>query len=333
MVPLIHTPRELAGLLASRHAIAADELGRLRRAVDERPLAYPLGAGQADLIAVAAGIKPVLRRTLSRADAAAEVQRYAHLGLVSHVADPPAGLARHGEVFFYLGREPGRNHEAARAEQLQDDEALGRLLGYPRCCVEAFLAVPHPRTTAAVVQANFSGARRVAPAWLNCVDLRVFNYVSWIPCGPWCDRSLRYAEAVRERIASPFALFVTQSRGEAGFGYFALAVDRALAAHRLHVTPGVQLSMMGEFTGGEVTVTHAWATARDRHPAFPADPDEAEATARLLKLVAAGRRVRVDGQAVMVDDAAVVRAPSAFVAAFTAGRGPFTTRISRGTRG
>lgn len=316
MVPLIHTPRELAGLLASRHPIAADELGRLRRAVDERPLAYPLGAGQADLIAVAAGIKPVLRRTLSRADAAAEVQRYAHLGLVSHVADPPAGLARHGEVFFYLGREAYRNHEAARAEQLQDDEALGWALGYPHCCVEAFLAVPHPRTTSAVVQANFSGDRRVAPGWLNCVDLRVFNYVSWIPCGPYCHHSLRYAEVVRERIASQFAQFVTQSRGEAGFGYFVEAIDRALAAHRLHLFPGVQLSLLGAFKAGEVTVAHAWATARDRHPAFPADPDEAEATARLLKLVAAGRRVRVAGQAVMIDGAAVVRAPSAFLAAF-----------------
>lgn len=316
MLPLLYTPQALAEFLAGRSGVSAEGLVEVRRAVGERVMAYPLGAGQADLIAVAAGLKPMLRRTLSRGEAAAEVARVAHLGLATHVTEPPAGLVKHGEALLYVGREMRALYEAAQAERDRDDEALGQLLGYPRCCVEAFLKVGHPRTNSAVVRANFGG--RVAPAWLNCVDLRVFNYVGWIPCGPWCSLSLRYAAAVRERIASPFVLFVTRARGDGGFDYFVDAVDRALAAHRLHLFPGVQLSLSGEFNSGEVRVTHAWATARDRFPGFAADVHEAEATARLLGIIKSGARVRVDGQVVLVDGRECVRVQQPFVAGFTA---------------
>lgn len=326
MVPLVHTPRALAELLAQRHPVAPAELAALRRAVDERTLPYPLGAGQAELIAVAAGLKPMLRQAMSRGAAAAAVQRYAHLGLAAHVVTDPANpRVDHGEAMLYLGRDVRRIHEAARAEARLDDVALGQLLGFPRCCVEAFLEVRPPRTNAAVIAANFVGPRRVAPGWLNCVDLQVFHYVSWVPCGPYCSLSRRYAGAVREHIASPLANYVTQARGEAGFPYFVEAVDRALAAHRLHVFPGVQLSISGTFTAGSsvgvVAVTQVWPTARDRHPEAPTDPYEAEATARLLRLVTPGRALRVRGQAVELDWDPVVRVPQAFLVAFEPARG------------
>ncbi len=325
MVPLVHTARELAEFLASRHPLEGQELAALRRSVDERPLPYPLGVGQGDVIAVAAGIKPMLRQTLAREQAAAAVRRYAHLGLAAYVVTESAeARVRHGAALLYLGRDPGRIREAARAEAAQDDDALGWLLGYPRCCVEAFLAVPQPRTNAAAVSTNFVGPRRVAPGWINCVDLQVFNYVSWVPCGPWCSLSLRYAGAVREHIASPLAQFVTQGRGEGGFPYFVEAIDVALAAHRLHVFPGVQLSLLGNFKDGVVAVTQVWATARDRHPESPVDAHEAESTARLLRLVRVGVRVQVQGQAVLIDGAPVLRAPQPFVVAFEV--------VSRGTR-
>jgi hypothetical protein len=320
VLPLIRTPRDLAEALARSCAAGAEALAAARQAVQARTLAYPLGAGEAEVIAVVAGIKPMLRQTLAREQADAAVGRYAHLGLAALVrsaADNPR--ARHGEGLVYLGRDARRLAEAAAAEAGEDDVALGELLGYPRCCVAAFMAATQPRTCASVLHANWRGFRGEGAAVLNGIDLRVFHYASWQPCSPDCAPSRRYAEAVRGLVGSSAAQVVTQARRDPGMGRFVAAIDRAQAAHRLHVLPGVQLSIAGDAEGEAVRVRHAWATAVDRHPGFPMDADEVEATARLVLRIAAGVAVRVYGQVLEVDGVALLRAPLVFMTRFASG--------------
>lgn len=314
-VPLVRSPRELAAHLATLAPTDPAALALDLRTAFEPRIYYPLGSAQADVVAVVAGLKPMLRSTLSHDEARRTLERYRHLGLHGLITDEdPDEPVRHGEARLYLGRDRPRILAAARADAAKEDRELGQLLGYPRCCVEAFLQAPRPHTAAAVLHAAFGSVRAPAPARLNCLDLHVFHYLPWFPCGPTCELSRRYADAAA-RLLPNLAPRVARLRDDVDVSGFIKDVDQALAAHRLHVFSGVQLSLTGELVGGTIHIASVWATAADRHHTV-LPPDEQEATARLFHCVKPGCTVGVSRQTLIIDGRLIARAPHLFLALF-----------------
>jgi hypothetical protein len=100
------------------------------------------------------------------------------------------------------------------------------------------------------------------------------------------------------------------------------AIDAALSAHRLIVLEDVQVSIEGEYEGGEVRVTRAWPTARDRHPDARLPDDAIEAAARLTARIRAAGRVRVDSGTLYTGREATLHAEDAMLLPFGAIAGP-----------
>lgn len=309
---LVTSPREL---------LAALPPGPARATAGAPPPYYPLGSAQAELFALIAGLKPVVRSTLGMAHARATAAFYRkNHGLHAIlVGDDPHARVRHGEARLYLGRDRARLLAAAAAERANDDHALGRLLGYPRCCVDAFLRVTQPRTTAAVLHATFGAHPGPGHPRLNCIDHHIFHYLPWLPCTPICPLSQRHADAVAAAIPALVPQLLPDRPGLDIPG-FLRRIDRALGAHRLHIFPGVQLSLDGSITGDHITVDAAWSSADDRHPGAPSDPDAAAATARLLTQIAPGSALSVThhDSTLHIDGRPLLRAPQLFLARFRA---------------
>jgi hypothetical protein len=184
---------------------------------------------------------------------------------------------------LFVGRDRDRIAEAVACDLAKTDEAdihLGRLLGYPRCCVEAFVATSMTRRNAEVYAATLARTDGAPEARLNVLDLGIFHFISWSPCTYRCPLSLRYAGAVGALVARRHARFVA-------------SMDAALGAHRLVLVDEVQLSMRGGFDGERVRPSSVWPAARDRHPSATLGPDAVEAVARALVLVGRAREVQV----------------------------------------
>lgn len=327
-VPACRSPVDLIAALPD-----VDDAARAE--VDARPIDYALGSGEADEVGLFAGVKPLLRQLLDGDDVARARARFEALGLhveeAAHV-ETPAGPRGGGRVLF-IARDARRARAAALIEAREGhDVEMGLLLGYPRCCVEAYLAVPPPRRNADVIAAALARTPRLeANAFrprLNVLDLAIFHYTSWLPCSFRCAPSLAYADAVANHIARRHGQFVGAARPRAAPNVacppgcrhqrFVARVDAALAAHRLLLFEDVQVSIEGAFDGRFVHVTRAWPSARDRHPAAGLDAAAREAAARLTALVRGAGRVSVEDGVLIVDDAPVLRTPDALLAPFGA---------------
>jgi hypothetical protein len=296
-------------------------------AVDARPIPYALGSGEGDEVALYAGIKPLVRQVLPEVQVAAVRVRWKALGLAvaeaKRCVDTPSTLGR----VLYVGRDAARAREAAACESsFEHDRELGQLLGYPRCCVDAYMALRTPqRNIDAFANALASTRGRFAPR-LNTLDLAVFHYVSWLPCSFSCERSCAFADAVADHIAKRHARALGAARQAArstcppGCRHerFVQAIDDALAAHRLVVHEEVQVSIAGAFDGHGVRVDRCWPTARDRHPDARLVGAAREATLRLTALVSAAGRVAVERGVLLVDGARVLTAPDALLVPFGA---------------
>ncbi|MCC6528034.1 MAG: hypothetical protein IT373_35635 [Polyangiaceae bacterium] len=297
--------RELARSLPVRDPAA---VARARREATERPLRYPVGSGQADDVALGAGLRPLLRQLLEAGPLERERRRYERAGYVVAVAprvygpthdgwdhtpdalDPDAPGARRA---LFVGRERARVEAAVACDLAKTDAAdreLGRLLGYPRCCVEAFVALPPGRQNTELHAAAWAATRGRPEPRLNGLDLAVFHYVSWFPCAFDCPLALAYANAVASRLARLHADFVA-------------AIDAALAAHRLVLCDELQLSLRGRLEGGALALEEVWPTARDRHPEAALDAPAEEAVARALALVRAAQVLEVTPAGLALDGA------------------------------
>lgn len=315
-------------------------LARARVAAAERPLPYPLGSGEADEVALFAGLKPLVRQLLPPDGVAAARARLAPLGLaLAEAATGGTPVARRGSRedpglrALFVARDPALAREAARLEASPDhDRELGRLLGYPGCCVEAYLEIPAPRRNAAVASAAWARTReagRWPRARLNVLDLAVFHYLSWLPCTLACAPSLAYADAVAAHLARRHGQFLGAAAGApsepacpSGCRHqaFVADVDAALSAHRLLLLEDVQVSLTGDLEGGAVRVVRAWATARDRHPAARLEAGALEAVARLQAVIAAGAVVAIEpgpaGGVLLVDGRPLLATPDAALVTF-----------------
>jgi hypothetical protein len=226
---------------------------------------------------------------------------------------------------LFVGRDPWHVREAVRCEAAPDhDHELGRLLGYPRCCVEAYLEIPPPRRNLdAFARASAASSGPFAHR-LNTVDLAIFHYLSWLPCSFSCAISKAFADAVADHIARKHGQFLTiGGRGATlraprvscppGCRHerFVAAIDATHAAHRLVVFEDVQISITGVFADGVVRVDRVWPTARDRHPAATLAGNALDAAARLVALIEAAGTVSIVDGVIHAGGAAVLRATDA----------------------
>lgn len=285
-------------------------LADARAAAIARPILYPLGSGQAEEIALAAGLRPLIRQLLDSRSLALAQARFEKLGFATGVAPRVYGPTRDGwddtpdaldidapgaRRALFIGRDRARIDDAIACDLAKTDEAdrdLGRLLGYPRCCVEAFVATSRHRLNTDLYAA---AAARTGPSGkprLNELDLAVFHFISWAPCAFDCALSSAYADAVAARIAPRWPAFLAK-------------IDDALDAHRLVVLDEVQLSLRGAFDGATLVIREAWPSARDRHPMADLDPDALEAVARVFAIVRRSKRIEITKDGLAVDGALI----------------------------
>lgn len=306
-------PRPHAALPALFDALPEADDAPLAQALAEiaaRPIRYPLGSGQADELSLRAGLRPLMRELLAPRELEVARARYARAGLLSEVAPrvyattrdgwdhadaPPADDDPRARRALFVGRDRGRIEAAIACDLAKTDEAdreLGRLLGYPRCCVDAFVESSSQRKNPDVHRAALERTRGRALPRLNTADLAVFHLVSWYPCAYDCAWSARYADAVAGLVA----------RVDAGF---LGRIDAALARHRLVLADDAQLSIDGRLDGrtdgAALALDATWPTACDRHPDAPLEPLPSRVVARALLALRAARTLAIEGDALVLD--------------------------------
>lgn len=179
----------------------------------------------AEWIAFTAGLKPAIRRTADPADLdRLEAQLRATGAAVLRAAQTAVIGAREQGVLYVArtaahaaalrgaeeGVLPGRGGEG---DPRSSHREVGRLLGFPACCVEAFLA----RLDRGVDRLPGGGPTGLAEdyvaargAWVPAADARVnpllmaarAQLVSFYPCRYDCPAAVGVAEAVRAALAA-----------------------------------------------------------------------------------------------------------------------------------
>lgn len=334
----VESPREL---IAALDFVDPARVAAARAEALARPIAYALGSGEADEVALYAGLKPLIRQVLPIAQLVTARARFEALGLAIGVSEHRVKLPSTEGTVLYVGRDPRHVREAVLCEAMPDhDHELGQLLGYPRCCVEAYLEIPPPRRNVDAFARAASACQASSGVFvprLNTVDLAIFHYVSWLPCSFSCAFSRAFADAVADHIAKRHGRFLAPpGRGAAlrfrGPGAscppgcrherFVAAIDEAHAAHRLLIFEDVQVSLTGAFEGRELRVDRAWPTERDRHPEAALDEDAREAAARVVALIEAAGSVSIVDGVLHAGGEAVLRAADAMLLPFGAGPRP-----------
>lgn len=301
--------------------IDAAALEDAKREATARPILYPLGSGQAEEIALAAGLRPMIRQLLDAPSLDQARARFERIGFKTSVApriygptrdgwdDTPEELAaedKGARRALFVGRDRGAIEEAIACDLAKTDEgdhALGRLLGYPKCCVDAFVATSRHRLNTDLYAA---AAQRTGPSpkpRLNGLDFAVFHFISWSPCAFDCALSSAYADAVAARIAPRWPAFLAK-------------IDDALDAHRLVVLDEVQLSLRGDFDGSRLVIREVWPSAKDRHPTVDLDLDALEAVARLLAIVRKSKAIEITSDGLAADGRAVPGTARAMIVRF-----------------
>jgi len=271
-------------------------------------------SGRVHVLGVSSGCRPCGRIVVDESDAARQVTvlenqglRTAEVPVPAALKDRDAGAGARGaglhHVFFSKGDEAraaadlvvrfAQSQEGGSAlDPAEFSRSLGRLLGYPRCCVEAFTAAGPDATTSSLLQA--AHRRSEAFHWqLNVLDpVSPFTLLPHLPCRFDCAPSL----AMASRLASVL---------DEVFPFLAGAARRALGRPWLW-----------------------WAASRGAALAGPADADAAGAACRLpdspllrsgihpdaaargflhrvLPILAVADHLRLDGSTVRVSRAGV----------------------------
>ena len=283
------------------------ERASLEARIGEPRTPYPFGSGQGDEIGLRAGLRPMIRELLPEARIPSAIERYARLGFSCEVASTLYGPTTDGWLnetlvtsspttrsAVFVGRDRGALEDAVRAELDRNDAeaitSLGRLLGYPRCCVSAFVETSRERRASELHAAALARTTGRPRARLNGLDLAVFHFVPWSPCSYECPHSLRYADALAERVERVRPAFVA-------------SIDRALGRARLMLCSEVQLSIDGAWDGHAVRVEAIEPTAIDRDPRAPLGAVETSVVARALRWLRGAKTVAVLDERLFVDGA------------------------------
>jgi hypothetical protein len=210
---------ELHGEIVRREGMLPEPLREAIRAAataSRTELPMPI-----EWLAVRAGVKPATRQVPGAAadgqDLVAVAARHGlHTVVVEapeYLADFSTGVGTGCRTIFYVGATPEAAQAAVDAERAMIaavgreapvtrrlNEALGRALGYPECCIDAFL----PRCDVPNAVLRFEALRRTgasAFALLNDVDPRR-ALISHFVCRYDCAASLQYARAVLDAVAA-----------------------------------------------------------------------------------------------------------------------------------
>lgn len=185
-----------------------------------RVTSYP-----AEWVALVEGLKPALRlwrdRGLATAEVAAARKRGFAVETVTLPGEPPraivyvAGTPAAARALRALEAAilPGPGIRDLGAADLDAHRALGVALGYPACCVDAFVArvargvqvLPDgDRAHEDFVAAELARARsaRLDPRCNIFAAGRNSCWLSHVPCALDCAASIAYADAVRARYAA-----------------------------------------------------------------------------------------------------------------------------------
>lgn len=305
--PLLESIQQIAAKLDALDAPAV-----AHSAAGHRRMEYPIGSVAAEELALVAGWKPLAQRVVSTEELASFRALWKARGFAVEVLElGPGGVAiPRSRRFAYVSRDAPRLRKALVAHEANDEEKLGELLGYPRCCVEAYLAA-----SAEPVQAyrrGLSQTRGRCHPRLNNLDLGVFHYLSWVPCSFSCELSLRWTDAMADRIRA------WDERAGVGAGSFLEQVDEILGAHRLVVLDELQFSMTGAWSDGRVAPERVWPTFRDRHPGVAVDGPLLDTALRMLPYLESARSVEVVDDTLYVDQKPLLTTPELVLVPFGA---------------
>lgn len=270
----------------------------------------PFGSGEAEEIALRRGWKPVVRQLLRGDQLERKRVGFEREGFFTAVGNMTVvrgagAIGKHKGMAqsiprtpFFVGRDAARVEEAAAIERVErgDDRVLGTLLGFPSCCIEAFMQVPRPRGTMMLLHASNLATHGPGDYRLNVCDLRLFHFLPWIPCSFRCEASIAYASQLEAYVAAREPAFAIRTR-------------EALSAARLVLHPDVQLSMRGARQSNRFVIESVWPSARDHHPDVHLDADTREAVARLLVAVERASEIDLSGPTLAI--AGIAAAPLA----------------------
>lgn len=208
---------------------------------------------------------------------------------------------------LYVGRDAGMLAAAKQLDRMSADALetagaveLGRLLGYPSCCIDAFNALER-RWPNRIPIAAAAGRTRTFRARLNNLSLTRFAYIAHFPCRYDCPHSLALADAAAAELDD-------RNPGLVAF------VDQALALPRLYLDDATQGIFMDATLHGRNRLTFGrllelgelWPDPHGRDAQTPElwgalsgcnearwGPDGAELRAR-------GKRVDLPGEALVL---------------------------------
>ena len=155
-----------------------------------------------------------------------------------HQGPRPTGQHVRERCVVYVSKDLALAERARTLDRMADDaregdnaHALGELLGYPPCCVQAFCDLPRRWPNRYPIAAAAARTRVFEPR-LNNVALDRFAWIAWFPCRYDCQASLAIADAAAEALSAKDAAQVE-------------AADRALGRPRLYLDDRRQASLVG----------------------------------------------------------------------------------------
>ena len=164
------------------------------------------------LAAVAARVRPCGRSVVSPKRAAQEAALVRRLGMHPVIVPAPeappdldVGAGTPGQTHIFFSRDPDLAHRAAALERdlvagrisfEGFSRRMGELLGYPECCVNAFVSAGRLASTAELWRLAHARSQDFFPE-LSCFDpLSPVTLVPHIPCRFDCKASLDLAHKV-----------------------------------------------------------------------------------------------------------------------------------------
>lgn len=152
-----------------------------------------------ELVALRAGLRTAMRVSVVHSQLEEVLARFEAAGVVAMVA-PITGRYEgedHALVFAALNERDARR--AVEAEVADDERALGKLLGYPECCIEAF--VRRPDSMWPYLGARAAWVPRPLPR-LNTLLYGIgARFISFEPCRYDCAHAAEAADAIALALA------------------------------------------------------------------------------------------------------------------------------------
>lgn len=184
-----------------------------RSPTSARELVGPVASGFDPEIEFTGNRRAGLKEAVSEAGALALVEAYRMMGLAAGIVGrhgmDPGGLHAKGEDLALVAVAAD---EVTLAEALANQRAhgpgsgarpivaMGTLMGYPRCCVDAFAAQPSRRDNADNERRTFLRAP-AEPLDVALHRIGAARVVSHHPCSPSCAASVELGRGVLDRVA------------------------------------------------------------------------------------------------------------------------------------